>query len=42
MQVYFDIEHGGKPIGRVTMGLYGKTTPKVSVFPHPLPSDPIC
>lgn len=23
-QVYFDIEHGGKPLGRVVMGLYGK------------------
>ena len=24
LQVYFDIEHGGKPLGRVVMGLYGK------------------
>ena len=24
LQVYFDLEHGGKPIGRVVMGLYGK------------------
>lgn len=23
-KVYFDIEHGGKPMGRVVMGLYGK------------------
>jgi peptidyl-prolyl cis-trans isomerase B (cyclophilin B) len=23
-KVYFDIEHGGKPLGRVVMGLYGK------------------
>jgi peptidyl-prolyl cis-trans isomerase B (cyclophilin B) len=23
-QVYFDIEHGGKPLGRIVMGLYGK------------------
>ena len=28
-QVYFDIEHGGKPMGRIVMGLYGKTVPKV-------------
>ncbi|KAF8236555.1 hypothetical protein L208DRAFT_1390673 [Tricholoma matsutake] len=26
--VYFDISHGGDLIGRVTMGLYGKTVPK--------------
>jgi peptidyl-prolyl cis-trans isomerase B (cyclophilin B) len=25
LQVYFDIEHGGKPLGRVVMGLFGKT-----------------
>jgi peptidyl-prolyl cis-trans isomerase B (cyclophilin B) len=23
-KVYFDIEQGGKPLGRVVMGLYGK------------------
>lgn len=23
-KVYFDIEHGGRPLGRVVMGLYGK------------------
>jgi hypothetical protein len=23
-QVYFDLEHGGRPLGRVVMGLYGK------------------
>jgi peptidyl-prolyl cis-trans isomerase B (cyclophilin B) len=23
-KVYFDISHGGKPMGRVVMGLYGK------------------
>ncbi|BGP17526.1 hypothetical protein JCM10213_008259 [Rhodosporidiobolus nylandii] len=27
-KVYFDIEHGGKPLGRITMGLFGKTVPK--------------
>jgi len=26
-KVYFDIEQGGKPLGRITMGLYGKTVP---------------
>lgn len=25
---FFDIEHGDKSIGRVTIGLYGETTPK--------------
>ncbi|KAK9913729.1 hypothetical protein M0R45_037538 [Rubus argutus] len=27
-QVYFDIEIEGKPIGRIVMGLFGKTVPK--------------
>ncbi|UZJ53442.1 hypothetical protein CBS101457_002762 [Exobasidium rhododendri] len=26
--VYFDLEHGGKSIGRITMGLYGDVVPK--------------
>ena len=28
-QVYFEIEHGGKPLGKIVMGLYGKTVPEV-------------
>jgi len=28
--VYFDIVHGEKPLGRVTMGLYGGTVPKTA------------
>ncbi|CAJ0578280.1 unnamed protein product, partial [Mesorhabditis spiculigera] len=27
-KVWFDIEVGGKPLGRVTIGLFGKTVPK--------------
>ncbi|KAJ3115421.1 Peptidyl-prolyl cis-trans isomerase B [Phlyctochytrium bullatum] len=29
-KVFFDIEQGGKPLGRIIMGLYGKTTPKTA------------
>jgi peptidyl-prolyl cis-trans isomerase B (cyclophilin B) len=28
-KVYFDIQHGDEDIGRIVMGLYGKTVPKV-------------
>ncbi|XP_050385024.1 peptidyl-prolyl cis-trans isomerase CYP20-1-like isoform X2 [Argentina anserina] len=27
-QVFFDIQIGGKPVGRIVMGLFGKTVPK--------------
>ncbi|GJD08840.1 Peptidyl-prolyl cis-trans isomerase B [Galdieria sulphuraria] len=27
-KVYFDIQVGGKPLGRITIGLFGNTTPK--------------
>ncbi|RJE20517.1 hypothetical protein PHISCL_07158 [Aspergillus sclerotialis] len=29
-KVFFDIEHGDKPLGRVVLGLYGKTVPKTA------------
>ena len=32
-KVYFDIEHDGQPLGRIVMGLYGKTVPKVHTLP---------
>ena len=28
-KVYFDVEHDGQPLGRIVIGLYGKTVPKV-------------
>lgn len=30
LQVYFDISHGDEPMGRVVLGLYGKTVPKTA------------
>jgi len=27
-KVYFDVSHGDEPMGRIVMGLYGKTVPK--------------
>ncbi|KAF8940107.1 cyclophilin B precursor [Dissophora ornata] len=29
-KVYFDIEQGGKPLGRVVIGLFGKTVPRTT------------
>jgi peptidyl-prolyl cis-trans isomerase B (cyclophilin B) len=29
-KVYFDITHGDEPMGRVVIGLYGKTVPKTA------------
>ncbi|KAL2215588.1 putative peptidyl-prolyl cis-trans isomerase [Thermoascus aurantiacus ATCC 26904] len=29
-KVFLDIEHGGKPLGRIVLGLYGKTVPKTA------------
>ena len=29
-KVYFDIQHGDEQLGRVVMGLYGKTVPKTA------------
>ena len=35
-QVYFDIDIGGEAAGRVVIGLYGKTVPKVRCCMHAL------
>lgn len=35
LQVYFDVRHGDEDLGRIVMGLYGKTVPKVGL-PVPL------
>lgn len=32
-KVYFDIQHGDEPMGRIVLGLYGKTVPKVCHTP---------
>ncbi|KAG0348620.1 Peptidyl-prolyl cis-trans isomerase B [Podila humilis] len=29
-KVYFDMEQGGKPLGRIVIGLFGKTVPKTT------------
>lgn len=29
-KVYFDVTHDDKPLGRIVMGLYGKTVPKTA------------
>ncbi|KIW96558.1 peptidyl-prolyl cis-trans isomerase B [Cladophialophora bantiana CBS 173.52] len=29
-KIFFDIEHDGQPLGRIVMGLYGKTVPKTA------------
>lgn len=29
-KVFFDIQHGDEPLGRIVIGLYGKTTPKTA------------
>lgn len=34
-KVYFDVQHGGEDLGRIVIGLYGKTTPKVRAHTHP-------
>lgn len=33
-KVYFDIQHGDEEMGRVVLGLYGKTVPKVRRYRH--------
>jgi peptidyl-prolyl cis-trans isomerase B (cyclophilin B) len=36
LQVYFDIQHGDESLGRIVMGLYGKTVPEVRTAIYPI------
>lgn len=41
-KVYFDITHGDEPIGRIVLGLYGKTVPSMSILVMRLPRKHLC
>ena len=41
-KVYFDVVHDGEPLGRIVMGLYGKTVPKVIGSNIPFLHSPQC
>jgi len=40
-KVYFDIQHGDESLGRIVLGLYGKTVPKVRRQTHPCFQQPL-